>query len=144
MSEESTTPDLVEFARRRFEAIRSRDLDELMASYAPDAVLDVTRTVGITASGHGAIRSFIADWWVGYEVLEYSAEEISDLGGGVAFGVICQKGRPVGTAGYVANREGFVCLVKEGCVQRETVYGADELDEARAAADRLAEERADD
>ena len=35
MSEESTTPDLVELARRASEAANSRDVDALMAFYAP-------------------------------------------------------------------------------------------------------------
>ena len=38
MSEESTTPDLVELARHPFEAANRSDLDAVMSFYAPDAV----------------------------------------------------------------------------------------------------------
>jgi len=38
MREESTTPDLVERQKRLTEAANRRDLDALMAFYAPDGV----------------------------------------------------------------------------------------------------------
>jgi hypothetical protein len=50
-SEESTTPDLVELARRMFAATNDRDLYAEIHLYARDAVLDVTRTVGIVVRG---------------------------------------------------------------------------------------------
>jgi hypothetical protein len=37
MAEESTTPDLVELVRRSVEVASKRDLDAIMALYAPDA-----------------------------------------------------------------------------------------------------------
>jgi ketosteroid isomerase-like protein len=36
MSEESTTPDLVALARRRYEAFNEGDIERLMSVYAPD------------------------------------------------------------------------------------------------------------
>lgn len=47
MSEASTTPDLMELLRLTFEAAKRRDLEALMAFFAPDALLDTTRTVGV-------------------------------------------------------------------------------------------------
>jgi ketosteroid isomerase-like protein len=38
MTEESTTPDLVEAVRRALEAFNRRDLDAAFSLYAPDAV----------------------------------------------------------------------------------------------------------
>ena len=38
MSEESTTPDLVELSRRALEAVNRRDFDAMMSFYALDAV----------------------------------------------------------------------------------------------------------
>jgi ketosteroid isomerase-like protein len=40
MSEESTTPDLVERVQRIVAAMNARDFDAAMSFYAPDAVLD--------------------------------------------------------------------------------------------------------
>ena len=39
MSEESTTPDLVELTRLAFEAVNQRDIDAVMSFFAPDAPL---------------------------------------------------------------------------------------------------------
>jgi hypothetical protein len=39
MSEESTTPDLVELTRRSVEAANRRDLDAVASSFAEDATL---------------------------------------------------------------------------------------------------------
>jgi len=58
MSEESTTPDLVELVRRSVEAAGKRDLDAHMAFYAPDAVWDAS-PMGIgTFEGQAAMRGF--------------------------------------------------------------------------------------
>ena len=42
MSEESTTPDLVERWRQTNEAFVRRDFDEMMSFFAPDAVWDLS------------------------------------------------------------------------------------------------------
>jgi hypothetical protein len=55
-----------------------------MQFYAPQVVVDVTRTVGVTVEGREAHRSFLEDWLAGYDELEYSWEELVDLGDGVA------------------------------------------------------------
>ena len=78
MSEESTTPDLVELTRRMFEAANRRDLDAAQSFYAPDAVWDAWE-VG-TFEGRAAIRGFWEDWIQAYEKFEIEPEEILDLG----------------------------------------------------------------
>jgi ketosteroid isomerase-like protein len=138
MSEESATPDLVELVRRQFEAGNRRDLDAVTGSFAPDAVLD-GRALGDHFEGQAAIRSFIEDWFGTYEELEFGLEEVRDLGKGVVFAVVTQNGRPVGSAGHVRQREAWVYVWVGGSVERFTVYG--DIDEARAAAKRLAGER---
>jgi uncharacterized protein (TIGR02246 family) len=137
MSEESTTPDLVELVRRQAEAANRRDLDAVMSSFAPDAVFD-GRVVGDHYEGRAAIRSFLEDWFGTYEELEFGLEEVRDLGKGVVFAVVTQNGRLVGSAGHVRQREGWVYIRVGGLIARLTTY---ELDEGRAAAERLAEER---
>jgi len=61
MPEESTTPDLVELTRGAFEAVNRRDLEALMRFYAPDTLLDTTRTVGVAPRGRAAIRGLLED-----------------------------------------------------------------------------------
>ena len=41
---------------------------------------------------------------------EWLADESVDLGNGVVFTVVSQKGRPVGVAGYVKQREGWISV----------------------------------
>ena len=137
MSEESATPDLVELVRTQFEAGNRRDLDAVTSSFAPDAVFD-GRVVGDHFEGRAAIRSFLEDWFGTFEELEFGLEEVRDLGKGVVFAVVTQNGRLVGSAGHVRQREGWVYVWVGGLIARLTTC---ELDEGRAAADRLAEER---
>jgi uncharacterized protein (TIGR02246 family) len=137
MSEEPTTPDLVELLGRAFEALNHGDLDAVGSSFAEDATFD-GRALGVRAEGRTAIRSFIEEWLGTYEELEYGLEEVRDLGNGVMFAVVVQNGRPVGSTGHLRQREGWVFVWAEGLVARLTVY---EADEGRAAAERLAQER---
>jgi ketosteroid isomerase-like protein len=139
MSEESTTPDLVELQNRLTEATNRRDVDAIVAFYAPDAVWDMSPMGMGTFEGQAAVRGFMEDWFASYEEYEFEAEEILDLGKGVGFRVLIQKGRPVGTSGEVQLRYAAVSVWEDGKIARITNYG--DLDEARAAAERLAEER---
>jgi uncharacterized protein (TIGR02246 family) len=135
MSEESTTPDLVELVGRALEAANRRDLDAVASSFAEDATFD-GRALGDHFEGRAAIRSFIEDWFGAYEELEYGLEEVRDLGKGVVFAVVVQSGRPVGSAGHVRQREGWVFVWVGGLVARLAIS---EVDEACAAAERLAQ-----
>jgi uncharacterized protein (TIGR02246 family) len=138
MSEETTTFDLVELMGRAFEAANHRDLDAVASSFAEDATFD-GRVGGDHFEGRAAIRSFLEEWFGTYEVLEIGLEEIRDLGNGVVFAVVVQDGRPAGSAGHLRQREGWVFVWVGGLIARLTTY---EVDEARAAAERLAQERA--
>jgi ketosteroid isomerase-like protein len=135
MPEESTTPDLVELVRKQFEALNRRDLDGVMSRVAEDGVLDGRVNL---IEGRAAIRGFLDEWFGAYEELDYELEEVSHLGGGVVFAVVIQGGHLVGSDGRVRQREGWVYLWVGGSIARLTTS---EVDEARAAAERLAEER---
>ena len=74
MSEESTTPDLVELVRKQFEALNRRDLDGVMSSVAEDGVLDGRADL---IEGRAAIRGFLDEWFGAYEELDYELEEVS-------------------------------------------------------------------
>jgi ketosteroid isomerase-like protein len=135
MSEESTTSDPVELVRKQLEAADRGDLDGVMTSVAEDAVLDGRADL---VEGRAAIRGFLDEWFKSYDELDYELEEVSHLGGGVVFAVVIQDGRLVGSDGHIRQREGWVYLFAGGSITRLTTS---EVDEARAAAERLAEER---
>jgi ketosteroid isomerase-like protein len=138
-SEESTTPDLVELTRQALEAANRHDLDVAMCVYAPDAVWDLS-DVGLgTFEGVAAIGSFIEDWWQTWGNHLMEVEELVDLGHGVVFSSIREDGRLVGSDGHVEQRRGWSFLWENGLIVHATVYL--DIDKARAAAERLAEER---
>ena len=136
MSGESTTSDPVELVRKQLEALDRGDLDGVISSVAEDAVLDGRADL---VEGRATIRDFLDEWFNAYEELSYELEEVSHLRGGVVFAVVIQDGRLVGSAGHIRQREGWVYLCAGGSITRLTTS---EVDEARAAAERVAEERA--
>ena len=138
MSEESAIPDSVERVRRQFEAGNRRDIDAVVSRFAVDAVLE-GRALGDIFEGRAAIRAFVEGWFGMYQELEFKLEEVHDLGNGVVLAVVLQQARPAGSAGRVQQREGWVYVWVGGLIARLTVS---DIDEARAAAGRLAEERA--
>ena len=137
MPEEPTTPDLLELVGRAFEAANRRDLDAVAGSFAEDATFD-GRALGDRFDGKAAIRSFIEEWFGAYEELEFGLEEVRDLGNGVVFAVVDQNGRPAGSGGQLRQREGWVFVWVRELIARLAIY---EVDEGRAAAERLAGER---
>ena len=139
MSQEPMTPDVVELVRGAFEAVNRGDLDTVMSLFAPNAVVDLSQRELPSFEGVSAIRSFLEDWIGSYEELRWELEEVMDLGDGVVFGVVHQNARPAGSARYVRQREGWVWVWVESLIVRMTTYS--DIDEARAAAERLAKER---
>jgi ketosteroid isomerase-like protein len=136
MTEESTTPDPVELVRKQVEALDRGDVDRVMSSVAEDTVFH--GRFGDLFEGRAAIRGFLEDWFRAYEELDFELEEVSDLGGGVVFAVVSQDGRLVGGDGHIRQREGWVYLCVGGSIAR---LMPSEVDQARAAAERLAQER---
>jgi hypothetical protein len=111
MAEESTTPDLVALTRRQFDAVNRRDMDAAMSRFPPDGVYDTSPD--------------------GLDVL--------DLGHGIVFSLVRQTARPAKGTGHLQRREAYVLEWVEDLIRRTTVYT--DIDEGRAAAERLAEER---
>jgi ketosteroid isomerase-like protein len=136
MSEEPTTPDPVELTRHVIESVARRDFDAAVNFLAPDAVW-VGREL-FTFEGPAAIRSLWEDWVGAYEEFEVEFEELLDLGNGVVFAVLRQGGRPAGSRGHVRERYACVGVWVEGVIRRVTNYPDTNIDEARAAAKRLA------
>lgn len=138
MSEESETPDLVELTRHLYDAANSGDFDAMTSFFAPAAVWVTDEGIG-TFEGVTAIRSFVEDWQGSYEQYEAEVEEVLDLSSGVTFAVSVQKGRLVGSSHDVQIRFAAVYTWEEGTIVKMTSYN--EIEKARADAERLAEER---
>jgi hypothetical protein len=120
------------------DAVNARDIDAVISLYAPDVVFEMRGPVGVL-EGRAAVRRFWEDWVGAYDEFELEVEEGSGLGSGVTFGVAVQRGRPRGGTGWVHTRYGVVSTWVDGLIQRTAFYG--DIDQARAAAERLAEER---
>jgi ketosteroid isomerase-like protein len=138
MSKESTTPDLVALWRQSADAADRRDFDTAMRYFAADALWEV-RPLGISLEGAPAIRSFLEDWLGSYDEYDYEQEEARELGNGVVFAVSRLDARPLGSLGRVQERWAFTFVWTGGMIVRVT--GHTDIDEARAAAERLAESR---
>jgi ketosteroid isomerase-like protein len=134
--EGSRCPDLVELMRSRVNAADSGDIDAMTSFLASDAVWDSSPMGMEVYEGQAAIRRFFEDWWRAYEASGASAEEILDLGNDLTFAVLTLKGRPADSGGEVQLRYAAVTEWVDGVVVRDTNYT--DIDEARAAAERLA------
>ena len=138
MPEESTTPDLVERLQRFVDATNAADFDAMASFCAHDAVYEARR-VGLRLEGREAIRGFLEQWSSVYEEVKIEVQEGRDLGHGVMFTVISQHGRLPNTTAWVQEAFPAVSIWADGLIQHTASYL--DIDEARAAAERLAEER---
>ncbi len=140
MPEQSATPDLVALTRGLWEAASRRDRDAVMGFFGPEAVWETTL---VTLAGAAAIRERLEEWYGAFDELELELEEILDLRNGVTLTVVTQRARPAGSGSsggeYMQRREAFVGVWEQGRVTHATTYL--DLDEARAAAERLSESR---
>jgi ketosteroid isomerase-like protein len=139
VSEESTKPDPLEVTRRGFEALNRRDADAIANLYAPDAVWDFEAWGIGTFEGRPAIRGFYEDWWASYEEYRAERDETLDLGQGLLFVAYRERARPTGSDAHLEWRRAYVVLIRNGLVESMTMYV--DIDEGRAAAERLAVER---
>src|SRR5438876_11673848 len=138
MSQESTTPDLVELTRSAFEASTRHDLGAALSFYAPCAVFDLSDAALGNYEGVAAIGSFLKEWWGTWEEHVIEVEESVDLGHGVVFSQVWEDGRVFGSDGHVEQRRGWVMVWDNARIVRATDYL--DIDEAGAAAERLAQE----
>jgi ketosteroid isomerase-like protein len=139
VSEEFRTPDLVEILRHGTEALNRRDLDAFLSLQAPDAVWDFTQRGVGTFEGSAAMRGFLNDYWGSFDDLVFEIEETRVLDNGVVLAVVNQSARPVGVTGHVHTREGWVfSFSTDGMIVCVSTH--EDVDEARATAERLAQE----
>jgi ketosteroid isomerase-like protein len=137
MPEESTTPDLIELARTAVEAGNRRDFDAAMSYFGPDSVWE--GWMGTTFTGREAIRGNLEDVVGSFEEFAMEPEELLELGGRVVLAVVLQSVRMAGSGDEWQDRVAFVSEWANGLIVRVTIHP--DIDEARAAAERLAEER---
>jgi ketosteroid isomerase-like protein len=141
VSEESTTPDLVGRVRDLFVSASRGDFDAIASFFAPGAVWDNSRYGLEIVEGLAAVRRLSEEWFAAYEGLEFKPEEIVDVGNGVVFAVFSQHARLAGSTARVRLRQAAVAKWADGLAVRLTMYPESDIDEARAAAERIAKER---
>jgi ketosteroid isomerase-like protein len=131
---------LAELAQRLREAWNRGDFDLALTFYAPDAVMD-TSPMGLDEfKGHAAIRQGWVDALSAYSGFHLSQEGRTDVGNGVVLTTFVVRGVLSDTGESLKLRYAQVNKWRDGLIARETMYT--DLDEARAAAERLAKERA--
>jgi ketosteroid isomerase-like protein len=111
-----------------------------MTLHADGAVYDMSAMGLGVLEGQAAIRALYEDWRRSYEAFEAELQELLDLGHGVTFFVVVNRGRLHGGANWVEFRYASVAIWAGGRIERGIGYA--DIDAARAGAERLAEERA--
>jgi ketosteroid isomerase-like protein len=137
MSEESTH-DPVELTRRVYAFLNDRDFDSVVAMFAPASVWDVSDWGLGIHTGLPAIRRFLKNWFGSMDDYEVRVEELHDLGNGVVRAAVEQLARPAGSRSLLRVRSAPVFVWVAGRISQVTLYR--DLDRARAAAERLAEQ----
>ena len=137
-------PDPEEAVRRIVEALNRRDFDAALSLYTPDVVWELP-PLGLAVVEYGPLvgregmRRAWEDRTKSFEDFEFDSEDHHDLGSGVTFGVLVQRGRPHGSDRFIETRMGVVATWRHGRIAHARMY--QDVDEARAAAERLAQER---
>jgi ketosteroid isomerase-like protein len=137
MPEQSMTAELEQAIRRNVAALNDRDYDSILATFADDAVWDTTDLEVV--SGREAIRGLFVEWLDPYERFEHELLDFRDMGSDVTFTEERQRGWLRGSTQFVENHYAAVTTWSGGLVERLATY--QDIDEARIAAERLAEER---
>ena len=136
MSKEFTTPDLVELVRHLLDAVSCKDEGAFVRFFAPNAVF----LTGVGRfEGRDAIRGYLEDFNSSYDEQSYAPDSVHDCGNGVAWFSVVVTGRLRGASADVHLRFAVVVTHAGGVVSQWTDYVT--IDAARAAAERLAEER---
>jgi hypothetical protein len=89
--------------------------------------------------GVPAIAAFFRDWWATWEDHHHEVQEVVVLDHGVVFAVVREDGQLVGSDVYVEQRGGLVSVWVGNLIGSVTAYL--DIDEGRAAAERLAASR---
>ena len=139
MSGERAALDLLDRLRQLFDAFAVGDFDAAMAIQSEHGVLDMSPVGMGVFEGHKALRGIFEDWFEPYEEYRVEPGELCDLGNNVTFSVLTYSGRPHGSSRFVDVCHAYASVWADGLIERTTGYA--DIDEGRAAAERLAAER---
>jgi limonene-1,2-epoxide hydrolase len=134
---ESPTPGLAELMRRFTDTLERRDFDTALSFFGPDPQWDMSAMGMGTFNGPVAIRGLLEDWTASYDEWEIEFEQPLDFGSGVMLASFLERGRLAGSTGGVQLRYAAVGQWADDLVVRVATYS--DLDEARAAAEQLAQ-----
>jgi ketosteroid isomerase-like protein len=138
MAQKNTIPDPVELTDQLVAAFDRGDVDSIASLGAEDAVFSAT-AFGLRFEGVAAIRSFVEEWFGAFADLAFELLEVEHLAKGVVFALVRQSGSPVGAVGSIEQNEGWVIAWEDGLIRQAASYIG--IDEARAHAERLAQEQ---
>ena len=139
MPEKSTTTDLEQRIREWVEAVNRRDWDGYFKIFSPDVIWDTSALGMGVFEGRDSIRTGFEDYLEAFEEYEVRLDEFHDLGNGVTLFVAFDRARPKGSSAFLEDRFADLAIWADGLIERATTYT--DIDQARADAERLAEER---
>jgi ketosteroid isomerase-like protein len=125
--------------QRSVDAVNRRDFDQFAGFFGSDSVWDLSPMGLGIYEGSSAVLAFVEDWNGSYEEFELVLEDVLDLGNEVVFAVVLQRARLTGSAAELRMRYASVNLQAGRVFERITNYT--DIDEARSAAERLAQAR---
>jgi ketosteroid isomerase-like protein len=124
--------DTLERARAFCESIERREFHAALSIFGPDPVWDMSG-VGLGPSkGLGEIRDLLEDWSLAYDEWRIAFDEFLDLGEGVVFAIVTERGRLAGSSGRLHLRYAVVALFEDGKLAKISAYK--DIEQARAAA----------
>lgn len=129
------TPDLVALTKAM---VAAKGVDATMAFFGSDAVWDRSPLGLEVYEGWDAIRRAFEQWIEIYGERREDDEEIVEIGNGVVFSAT-RPTEDYGGRALSGGSYGYVFTWIDGKISRVTIYA--DIDEARAAAERLAGER---
>ena len=141
LPDEPATPEPIDLVRQAFDAGNRHDVDAIVSFHAPEAVWDLSDQGLGSYEGAAAITGWIEDWFGTWADLRLDVLDVVELGHGVVFAQVREEGRFADGGGHAEQQRGWVILAAQGAIARTAIYL--NADEARTAAERLAQERAD-
>jgi ketosteroid isomerase-like protein len=113
----------VEIVRRVFDAVNRGDWDTVLAAYSPDTVWDDRdlRPEGAVHRGIDAMREEMRSWFGTWSDYSQEIEQVFDAGEKVVV-VVRESGTGKGSGAFMDQRVGVVITLREGLIERTTLY----------------------
>ena len=110
----------LEIVSRVYEAAARRDADTIFQLYDEDVVLDASR-LGMFATpfrGHQGLRQLFREWHEGWGEIEYSYDELIDLGDDSVVSVVTRHARGRGSGAEVERPFALLWTLRDRRVVR--------------------------